>query len=251
VVYVRVPNTESPTYEHRAVVLGPRAGEFYIVRGGLSRNDSVVVNGAFRIDSAMQIAAKPSMMTPGGDTEHAHAEHDGTAEDARPDRAAVPDSFLFSLKPVYAAYLDAQESLAADDLGGFVRAAGDIRTALGFVEEAGVVGESLAEWRRAASRLRVDEAITGIGIARARFERMSEGVIALQRRFGHRGSDTWYLAHCPMAFDNSGADWLQRGTQINNPYFGDQMQRCGEIRGAFPPLDGAPASNGDEGPTDD
>ena len=56
---------------------------------------------------------------------------------------------------------------------------------------------------------------------------MSEGVIALQRRFGHRGSETWHLAHCPMAFDNAGADWLQRGTQINNPYFGAQMLRCG------------------------
>jgi Cu(I)/Ag(I) efflux system membrane fusion protein len=147
---------------------------------------------------------------------------------------------VFALKPVYAAYLDAQEALAADDLGGFVQAASDIKTALGFVEEAGLVGEPLAEWRRAASRLRVEDAITSIDIARVRFERMSDGVIALQRRFGHRGSETWHLAHCPMAFDNKGADWLQRGMQINNPYFGDQMLRCGEIRESFTPL-GAPS----------
>jgi Cu(I)/Ag(I) efflux system membrane fusion protein len=226
------------------VLLGPRAGDFYIVRDGLNRGESVVVNGAFRIDSAMQIAAKPSMMTPGGGGGgNPHAGHGGMEGDSMPEmptRVPVPDSFVFALKPVYSAYLDAQEALAADDLGGFVQAASDAKTALGFVEEAGLVGEPLAEWRRAASRLRVENAITSIDTARTRFERMSEGVIALQRRFGHRGSETWNLANCPMAFDNKGADWLQRGTQINNPYFGGQMLRCGDIRESFAPLDTAP-----------
>ena len=109
----------------------------------LTRNESVVVNGAFRIDSAMQIAAKPSMMTPGGGGGgNPHAGHGGMAGDSMPEmplRVPVPDSFVFALKPVYAAYLDAQESLAADDLGGFIQAASDIKTALGFIEEAGLV----------------------------------------------------------------------------------------------------------------
>lgn len=255
VVYVQVPDAERPSFEGRSVVLGPRAGDFYIVRDGLSRGESVVVNGAFRIDSAMQIAAKPSMMTPGGGGGgNPHAGHGGMTGESMPDmpmRVSVPDSFVFALKPVYAAYLDAQAALAADDLSGFVQAATDVRTALGFVEESGLVGEPLAEWRRAASRLRIDDAITTIETARARFERMSEGVIALQRRFGHRGSEQWNLAHCPMAFDNKGADWLQRGTQINNPYFGEQMLRCGDIRESFAPLDRQSVGTEHEGHGDD
>ncbi len=255
VVYVQASDVDRPTYEGRNVILGPRAGDFYIVRDGLARGESVVVNGAFRIDSAMQIAAKPSMMTPGGGGGgNPHAGHGGMAGDAMPDmptRVAVPDSFVFAIKPVYSAYLDAQEALAADDLGGFVQATVDLKTALGFVEEAGLVGEPLAEWRRAAARLRVEDAITSIDTARARFERMSEGVIALQRRFGHRGSVEWNLAHCPMAFDNKGADWLQRGTEINNPYFGDQMLRCGDIRESFAPIDASPAENEHEGRRND
>ena len=234
-------------HEGRAVVLGPRAGELYIVREGLSRGERVVVNGAFRIDSAMQIAAKPSMMTPaGGGGGDPHAGHGGMASGAMPEmpeRVSVPDSFVFALKPVYAAYLDAQEALAADDLGGFSQAAADLRTALGFVEEAGLVGEPLGVWRRAAAKLRVEPGITDIERTRTLFEGMSEAVIALQRSFGHRGSEEWHLAHCPMAFDNKGADWLQRGKQINNPYFGASMLRCGEIRESFEPLDGA-AMNG-------
>jgi Cu(I)/Ag(I) efflux system membrane fusion protein len=239
VVYVSVPGTEKPTYEGREVVLGPRAGDFYIVRSGLREGEEVVVKGAFRIDSAMQIAAKPSMMTPGGAgagnivLEHAET-GGGIAEPATRYRA--PDAFIFSLKPVYAAYLDAQEALAADDLGGFVRAQSDLKMALRLVEEPGLVGEALGEWRRAAARLRLDRAVTTIEEARTHFERMSDAIIALEHGFGHRGGETWHVAYCPMAFDNEGAEWLQRGTTINNPYFGASMPRCGEIRGAYPPL---------------
>ncbi|MCK4873859.1 MAG: efflux RND transporter periplasmic adaptor subunit [Phycisphaerales bacterium] len=238
IVYIKAPDTERPTYEAREVVLGPRAGEFYIVESGLREGEEVVVKGAFRIDSAMQIAAKPSMMMPqggGGGAAHQHAGH--TPEmPATETSVTVPDSFVFSLKPVYVSYLDAQESLASDDLSGFTQTASDLNTAIGFVEEVGLAGEPLDEWRRAVGKLRRDRPVTTIDDARARFERMSEAVIALQRRFGHQGGETWHVAYCPMAFGNKGAEWLQRGTTIDNPYFGASMLRCGEIRSARLPL---------------
>lgn len=74
VVYVEVPEAERPTYEGREIRLGPRAGDEYVVLSGLEEGEQVVVNGAFRIDSSMQIRAKPSMMSAPDD--HAqHAEH--------------------------------------------------------------------------------------------------------------------------------------------------------------------------------
>ncbi|GJM19464.1 MAG: hypothetical protein DHS20C14_16770 [Phycisphaeraceae bacterium] len=247
VVYVETPDTERPTYEGREITLGPRAGAFYVVRSGLREGERVVVNGAFRVDSAMQIAAKPSMMTPsGGGGANAHAGHVSMAASmpAGVQRTETPEAFVFSLKPIYAAYLDAQEALAADDLGGFNQAVGDVRTALGFVKEAGLVGEPLAAWRRASVKLRIPEAITDIELARSRFEGMSEAVIALQDRFGHQGSETWNVAYCPMAFDNAGAEWLQRGTEINNPYFGASMLRCGDVRREFVPLNASDSHEG-------
>ena len=66
VVYVQVPDTEKPTYEGREEVLGPRAGDYYIVKSGLMEDEIVVTNGNFKIDSALQIRAKPSMMNPEG-----------------------------------------------------------------------------------------------------------------------------------------------------------------------------------------
>lgn len=65
VVYVRIPDNTT-MFEGREVVLGPRAGNYYIVLKGLHEGESVVVNGNFKIDSAMQIEAKPSMMNPEG-----------------------------------------------------------------------------------------------------------------------------------------------------------------------------------------
>lgn len=73
---------DQPTFAGRQVVLGPRAGGYYLVRHGLFAGERVVARGNFKIDSALQISAKPSMMTPdggGGGGGHDHAGHVGGA----------------------------------------------------------------------------------------------------------------------------------------------------------------------------
>ncbi len=77
IVYVAVP--ESPgTYEGREIKLGPKAKGYYLVREGLQKDEMVVVNGNFKIDSAVQILAKPSMMEPeGGKLAAGHHHHGG------------------------------------------------------------------------------------------------------------------------------------------------------------------------------
>lgn len=77
VVYVEVKG-EAGVFEGREVVLGPRAGNHYIVKDGLKEGEMVVVNGAFKIDSDLQIQAKPSMMNPEGGGPgpgHDHGDH--------------------------------------------------------------------------------------------------------------------------------------------------------------------------------
>lgn len=51
-------------YQGREIVLGARAGDNYIVLSGLEEGERVVTKGNFKIDSALQIQAKPSMMNP-------------------------------------------------------------------------------------------------------------------------------------------------------------------------------------------
>jgi len=64
VVYVELEDTDAPTFEGREVTLGPRVGDFYVVVEGLTAGERVVTEGAFKLDSALQIRAKPSMMSP-------------------------------------------------------------------------------------------------------------------------------------------------------------------------------------------
>ncbi len=66
IVYVEQPQADKPTFDGREIVLGPRAGDYYLVRNGLKEGEVVVTNGNFKLDSALQISAKPSMMTPEG-----------------------------------------------------------------------------------------------------------------------------------------------------------------------------------------
>jgi Cu(I)/Ag(I) efflux system membrane fusion protein len=84
VVYVALPQREG-AYEGREVVLGPRAGDYYLVREGLREGEQVVVNGSFKIDSSLQIQGKPSMMAPeggGAPAGHHHGEAMGTSSPA-------------------------------------------------------------------------------------------------------------------------------------------------------------------------
>ena len=78
VVYVELSDSDGPSFEGRDVVLGPRAGDYYVVVSGLHEGERVVSEGAFKIDSALQIRAKPSMMSPDADgTEAPPAGHAG------------------------------------------------------------------------------------------------------------------------------------------------------------------------------
>lgn len=235
IVYVQVPDTELPTYQSREVELGPRAGAFYTVRSGLTEGEDVVVKGAFRIDSSMQIAGKPSMMSPEGGGAVGH-EHGGTGSGSTSDAVDMSDTtamFAMQLTSVYDAYLHAQEALATDDLPLFHKAAEELNQAVNGVDPVGLLGEPLAAWRQVSAQLAKVEDMSTLDLAREGFGKWSQGIITLLNEFGHDGSETWNVAHCPMAFDMEGADWVQRGDNIHNPYFGDAMLQCGSVTNTF------------------
>lgn len=78
VVYVRVPGEED-LFEGREVKLGPRSESHYVVIAGLHEGEEVVKNGSFKIDSAVQILARRSMMDiEGGHSAIAHHHHGGS-----------------------------------------------------------------------------------------------------------------------------------------------------------------------------
>ena len=218
VVYVEVPDTELPTYEGREVVLGARAGDDYVVLSGLEEGEQVVVNGNFKIDSALQIRAKKSMMSMPGDSGLL------LGDEGAPLRAA--------LAPVFEAYFAAQTALAADDDA-------PARAALIAVEaqvadlRAIDVGQPQSAWEALWSELdtalRAAVAATSLDDLRTAFGPLSEAVMAIESAVGHQGDRVHVEVHCPMAYDDTGASWLQLGEVVSNPYFGSGMLRCGTV----------------------
>ena len=72
-------------------------------------------------------------------------------------------------------------------------------------------------------------ASTDIAALRERFFQISQVMIKLTRTLGPIAGPAVYQMHCPMAFENTGASWLQDNEDLINPYFGDMMLKCGTV----------------------
>ena len=83
-----------------------------------------------------------------------------------------------------------------------------------------------------------------IDAARRAFEPISNFLIAVVEANGLPEGVELIKAHCPMAFDWDGAEWLQKPGPLRNPYFGAEMLECGEERPLNLPAERKEAPNG-------
>lgn len=327
-VYVQNPEVEGQ-YEGREIVLGARRGSHYQVKSGLKEGELVVIQGNFKIDSAIQIQARPSMMNPFLGSEPAAEEKiqslfvsrvellnnafaaisKSHANRMRNEVITAVDSFATILKDMNAdelenndrlawkefsmllasdvilirdaegeqeleriykemadhfrqvrelfnlsenptgrpgteklrnvlgflldAYIGLQEALAADALEKAVK---EKSTVLNAIKTAGPElsgsglegGELLAEELLKAAALL--ENVNTMEEIRTAFYPLSQTVTRAVSTFGVNSKGPVYEQYCSMAFDNTGATWLAVTKEINNPYFGEMMLHCGEIR---------------------
>lgn len=237
VVYLRMPNTKQPTFQGRDVLLGQRAGDYYIVRHGLSAGEEVVTHGNFKIDADLQIAGKVSMMSPaakttGGGPHTHHAGHTMAAIE-------IPAKFRVELSPTYQAYLSASEALAQDDLKTSREALGQLLKAIKQTDTKLLDADGRSRWKTVSDAIIIaaEESLDASGRAavRGQFQHLSAAMVSLTQTFGHALSHPVYQFHCPMAFDNQGAEWLQIGKKTRNPYFGPEMLSCGDPMATFHP----------------
>jgi len=250
VVYVKVPSDDGVVFEGREITLGPKAQNFYVVKDGLKEGEEVVTNGAFKIDSELQIQAKPSMMSPTGGTEapmHHHTETAQPTMTAATEKMEMKDYKAGSAKrlddcqeaqvalvPVYNAYFKLQMALATDKLHEAKNAFKELKESVASLDMSLFKGEAHTRWMAIAGAL-VDAAESGekskdFVEARDAFFHLSQAAIELHDTFGHADGDSFYLTFCPMARDNAGAYWLQTQDTVWNSFYGEAMLRCGEIR---------------------
>jgi Cu(I)/Ag(I) efflux system membrane fusion protein len=220
IVYVRVTGKEKPTFEGVEIEIGPRAGDYYIVRKGLMEGQEVVTQGNFKIDSALQILARPSMMS--------------AEKEAAPAPLEVTAAFRERLAGLFQLYLSVQQSLSGDDAAAAQQAGGALEEAVNAMDTGSISDEARSVYSEYETSLksaaRDMAALADIQAQRERFVSLSGAMEGLVRRFGplpHRPVRRFF---CPMAFDNRGGYWLQEDETVLNPYFGAAMLRCGEMK---------------------
>ncbi len=240
-VYVKIPGEDRPTFEPRAVTLGPRAGDFYIIRDGLEENDLVVVHGQFKIDSELQIRGRPSMMAPEGEPPpvHDHGVHEEGLEVVgfRLSEEGVDEEFSRQIASLLESYLTLSDAMADDDFEESMESLRVMHNRLLEVDGDLLEGAARAAWEEIEAALHhpQHEMMENEDLEEFRksFELLTHAMIRAAETFGGEAVGEVYVIHCPMAFDFEGADWLQKDREIRNPYFGEAMLRCGEVRRRF------------------
>ncbi|GAO45475.1 DUF3347 domain-containing protein [Flavihumibacter petaseus] len=150
-----------------------------------------------------------------------HEGHDSTATATAP-AAATPEKAKFKedkLNAVYQHYIHLTTALTNDDANEASVAANAIEA--GSKEMAD--GVTLA-----ASAAKISSA-TDINAQREAYSTMSDALITLAKKSG-LSSGELYIDFCPMALNDKGAYWISSGRKIVNPYFGEKMKTCGEVK---------------------
>jgi Cu(I)/Ag(I) efflux system membrane fusion protein len=252
VVYVKVPDRTEPSFVYREVTLGPDAGNFYVVLNGLTEGEEIATNGVFKIDAAAQLAGKPSMMNPeggkvntmpgmdmgGGDVQE--TENTGSKRKSKVNvTAEVPVAFKKQLGFVVNEYLKMKDAFVKSDEKKAVETAKLMLDALSRVDMTLLKGVLHNKWMQLQKPIKDNLngiiQMDGLEMKRRHFSIVSEKISGAIKIFGVMTKEVaeLYYEFCPMAFDNKGAFWVSETREIFNPYFGDSMLKCGEVKEVF------------------
>lgn len=232
VVYIKKQKSKNPTFEGRVITLGPKVGQFYIVKSGLKEGEEIVSHGNFKIDSALQIQAKTSMMSLKEETDsHEGHDHEKEVVDIK-----IADNLKSELRPklhsLLSSYLTVQEALAADKESDIASHAVKLE---GAIQKLTMTKEGPQEWQRLTDELAQSAQKIGkskkITDQRAAFSLLTQSLSVAIKSVGSPIKID--QVSCSMAFGGLGAYWFQKPGDVANPYFGASMLRCGEVKQSF------------------
>jgi Cu(I)/Ag(I) efflux system membrane fusion protein len=145
----------------------------------------------------------------------------------------VDKKFIQQLTEVYRANLDVKDALVDSDMEKAKKEAKEVLDKLGAIDHQLLKGEAHGIWmanlREIAHLLSKIQNAGSLDEERENFALLNKALYNSMKFLGYSG-DPVYYQFCPMAFDNKGAYWLSSTEDIRNPYFGDQMLKCGETK---------------------
>jgi len=94
-------------------------------------------------------------------------------------------------------------------------------------------GQGLDAWKDHINlyedKLKEMQHVNGLEEKRSYFSHLSEIMYCTIKSFGLKEGGLFAI-YCPMAFNGKGAYWIAESKTVQNPYFGDKMPSCGEIK---------------------
>ena len=242
VVYIKT-NPNQSVFEMREIALGNQIGENYEVSEGLEIGDEIVTYGAFTVDAAAQLQGKKSMMNKdGGKVMTGHEGHLGMEAAASitnenhsnmNDRINVSIDFQNQLKTVFNNYIDLKDDLIKDNSKKVSKEAKKLLDNLTKVDMKLLTSSNAHNhWMSLEKEIKIAansiSSTSDIAMQRNYFKRLSSNLTIALELFGI--NEKVYHQFCPMADNNKGAYWLSKEEKVFNPYFGDAMLKCGEVK---------------------
>ena len=239
IVYLK-PTTNVPVFEMLEITLGTKNGATYEVLSGLKNGDEIVTNGTFTVDAAAQLQGKKSMMNKkGGASMTGHEGHIGMNGSVHKvaknnvGRLDVSKAFQQQLKEVLNEYIVLKDAFVKEESNNIISQSEKIGALLTKVDMKLLENkEAQIFWMSLEKQLRVGVSsilkTTAIKGQRNHFKQISTSLIEALQVFGV--NEKVFIAFCPMADGDKGAYWLSREEKVINPYFGNKMLTCGEVK---------------------
>lgn len=165
--------------------------------------------------------------------DHDHASgSSATAEVAAPQFSVHP-SFQQQLSAVFTSYVALKDAFVSSDAGKVKEEAAKTQTALAGTDMKLLTGTAHHDWMTyfggIESSLKEIQVTNDLEAQRKSFSTLSDNLYKSIKAYGLGGATAFY-EYCPMAFNNEGGYWLSDQEIIRNPYFGNKMLTCGEVK---------------------
>ncbi len=137
------------------------------------------------------------------------------------------------MEQVVGAYISLENALIRGDLNETNKAAALMAERVATVPIGNIDDKALEAWKNHSTlyeqKLKELQHVDNLADKRSYFAHISEIMYCTIKSFGLK-ENKLYAVYCPMAFDGKGAYWISDTKKFKNPYFGDAMPKCGEVK---------------------
>ena len=172
------------------------------------------------------------------DSKESSVKNNESTSQAQSTNATSEPKNTGTINDVVSDYLKIKNALTTDNGNGAASGAKDLGASLAKVDETSLNPEQKKTYDDLKDDIKEHAEHIGtngsnIAHQREHFDLLSKDMIDLVKTTG--SSTTLYRDFCPMYNNKKGASWLSETKEIKNPYYGNEMLKCGQVKEEIKP----------------